>query len=214
MTIFVGKNIKLEVAKTYSAASSAPSGITLANPGVVTLASHGYANGDVLIPTITSGMPELDGYAVRVAGQTTNTFELSGLNTTAFTAYSAGTFKKITAWSTITQAYAFNAPQAAASKLDITTLLDTIVKEIFGLAPSQTGTIPAYADPFNEANGLIKTASKGNTPICFRMTINATQVAIWNAYVTGGDGFNVSKGGVAETSYEFTTIGERSWFAS
>ena len=71
-------------------------GITQANPAVVTSSSHGYSNGDRVFITGVVGMVELNNREFTVANKTTNTFELSGINSTSLTAYdSAGTSGKI-----------------------------------------------------------------------------------------------------------------------
>ena len=71
------------------------SGITQANPAVVTATSHGYDNGDEVVITGVSGMTEVNGKRFLVADKTTNTFELQDkdavdINSTGFTAYSSG----------------------------------------------------------------------------------------------------------------------------
>jgi len=64
--------------------------ITQANPAVVTVASHGYTNGtDVWINSV-GGMTELNSRRFRIANVTTNTFELSGVDSTGYTAYTSG----------------------------------------------------------------------------------------------------------------------------
>lgn len=64
------------------------SDITQANPGVVTTtASHGFANGDLVHISGVVGMVEVNDRIFTVAGQTATTFQLSGENTTGFTAY-------------------------------------------------------------------------------------------------------------------------------
>jgi hypothetical protein len=64
--------------------------ITQANPAVVTVASHGYTNGtDVWINSV-GGMTELNGRRFRIANVTTNTFELSGVDSTSYTTYTSG----------------------------------------------------------------------------------------------------------------------------
>ena len=65
-------------------------GITQANPAVVTATSHGYSNGDEVWINDVVGMTELNGRRFTVANKTTNTFELSGINSTSLTAYSSG----------------------------------------------------------------------------------------------------------------------------
>lgn len=69
--------------------------ITKANPGVVTIASHGYSNGDWVYITGIGGMTELNGLIWVVANVTTNTFTLIDMfgvavNTTLYTTYTSG----------------------------------------------------------------------------------------------------------------------------
>ena len=70
-------------------------GVTQANPGVVTSAAHGYSNGDEVYISGVGGMTELNGRNYLVANATTNTFTLQDLfgnniDTTGFTAYTSG----------------------------------------------------------------------------------------------------------------------------
>ena len=69
--------------------------VTKANPGVVTISSHGYSNGDEIFLDNVVGMTELNGRNYKVANVTTNTFTLQDLfgndiNTTNFTTYTSG----------------------------------------------------------------------------------------------------------------------------
>jgi hypothetical protein len=70
-------------------------GITQANPGVVTSTAHGYSNGNTVVITGVAGMTQVNGKRFKVANVTANTFELQdidGVNvdTTSFTAYTSG----------------------------------------------------------------------------------------------------------------------------
>jgi len=65
-------------------------GATQANPVVVTSASHGFTNGDEIYINNVIGMTELNNRTFTVANAATDTFELSGVNGTAYTAYSSG----------------------------------------------------------------------------------------------------------------------------
>ncbi|HEV7280534.1 MAG TPA: ubiquitin-activating E1 FCCH domain-containing protein [Pirellulaceae bacterium] len=68
------------------------SGITQANPAVVTATAHGYSNDDEVYIDNVLGMTQVNGLTFTVAGVTTNTFQLSGVNSSAYTAYaSSGT---------------------------------------------------------------------------------------------------------------------------
>lgn len=67
-------------------------GVTQANPAVVTVSSHGYSNGDRVHIDSIVGMTELNGRRFTIANVTTNTFELVDEDSSAYTAYSsAGT---------------------------------------------------------------------------------------------------------------------------
>ncbi len=76
-------------------------GITQADPGVITSNSHGFSDGDEIFVDAIVGMTELNGRNYRVDNATTNTFTLTDLfgndiDTTSFTAYgSAGTATEI-----------------------------------------------------------------------------------------------------------------------
>lgn len=72
-----------EAAKTITAA-------TAANPVVITSAAHGFSNGDEVQIDSVVGMTQLNGRRFTVAGVTANTFQLSGIDGSAYTAYSSG----------------------------------------------------------------------------------------------------------------------------
>ena len=88
MRVYKDKGAVLEGDKTIT-------GITQANPAVVTATSHGYSNGDEVLISGVSGMTEVNGKRFLVADKTTNTFELQDkdgvdINSTSFTAYASG----------------------------------------------------------------------------------------------------------------------------
>lgn len=90
-------------------------GITQANPGVVTDAAHGYANGDWVFLSGIGGMTPLNGRTLIVANVTTNTYTLTdvfgnAINTTAYPAYTAGgtaarIYTLVTPWAEADLAY-------------------------------------------------------------------------------------------------------------
>lgn len=65
-------------------------GITAANPAVVTSTSHGFSNGDRVVIQSVGGMTELNNRQFVLANVTANTFELSGINSSSYTAYTSG----------------------------------------------------------------------------------------------------------------------------
>jgi len=91
--------------------------ITAANPAVVTSSSHGFTNGDRVFIKSVVGMAELNNREFTVAGATTNTFELSGINSSSFTAYSsggtAGKIVEVTTTYSVTDIFEINHAQSA-----------------------------------------------------------------------------------------------------
>lgn len=69
---------QLQAAKTHSGAGT----ITSANPAVVTVTSHGYSNGDLVLVTNSTGLLQISGTAYTIGGVSTNTFTLLDLDTT------------------------------------------------------------------------------------------------------------------------------------
>jgi len=70
-------------------------GITQANPGVVTSTAHGFSNGNTIVISGVVGMTQVNGKRFKVASVTANTFALqtidgTNVNTTSFTAYTSG----------------------------------------------------------------------------------------------------------------------------
>lgn len=65
-------------------------GITNANPGVVSAASHGFSNGDHVWIVDAEGMTEVNLRRFTVANAATNTFELSGVDTSSYGTWTAG----------------------------------------------------------------------------------------------------------------------------
>ena len=75
--------------------AKAITGITQANPGVVTSAAHGFANGQWVYIASVAGMTQVNGRFFVVSAAAANTFALTvaagnNINTTGYTAYSSG----------------------------------------------------------------------------------------------------------------------------
>tara|TARA_R100001082_G_scaffold52787_1_gene28776 strand:- start:1755 stop:4304 length:2550 start_codon:yes stop_codon:yes gene_type:complete len=81
-------------------------GLTGANPGVVTSADHGLSNGQVVRIDDVGGMTQVNDTLFTTANVATNTFQLSGVDTSGYTSYSSGgTWSKATAGVAVTTTY-------------------------------------------------------------------------------------------------------------
>ncbi len=81
---------------TVTEAGLTITGATAANPVVITSTAHGLSDTDSVLITGVVGMVEINNREFTVANKTPNTYELQGIDGSAFTAYSsAGTISKI-----------------------------------------------------------------------------------------------------------------------
>lgn len=116
-------------------------GITQANPAVVTATSHGYSNGDEVLITAVVGMTEVNSKRFLVAGVTTHTFQLTdkdgtNINSTAYTAYgSAGISNKV---------YEITTPYTTA--------------QLFDIKFAQSADVMYITHPLHETTKLSRTA--------------------------------------------------------
>ena len=69
------------------------SGITKANPAVVTCSKHNFSNGQKVYLSV-EGMTQLDTFVGTVANKTDTTFELSGVDSSAFGTFTSGTVRR------------------------------------------------------------------------------------------------------------------------
>lgn len=92
--ILVFEHLKIRVMKDggYVLKPAATiTGVTQANPAVVTTsAAHTFVNGENVTITGVVGMTELNGNTYTIANVTSTTFELQGIDSTAYTAYTSG----------------------------------------------------------------------------------------------------------------------------
>lgn len=159
------------------------SGITLASPGVGTSTAHGLANGDYVVFNITGGMQQLNRRVLRVAGQTTNTFQLEGLDTTTFDAFTAGTCNKITfgtSFSTLMDA----APSGGDQQFITYRILhDDQEYQIPSVKSAQIYTFRSLWEPSDAALTAAQTASDAAAERAVRFTFSDSKKFVFNGYV-------------------------------
>ena len=140
------------------------SGVTAADPAVVTSTSHPFLNGDLIEITGVVGMTELNGRRFVVANKATHTFQLLGEDSSSYTAYSSGgtatpcfvsdtTDTNVTiSWTTNNDAVRYNIYKLTAGVFGWigssagSSFTDT------GITPDPSITPPVFTEPFILAN--------------------------------------------------------------
>jgi len=181
MTTAVGRSVRLEIAATF-ASNKTVTAISLANPGVATSTSHGMINGTVGFWTGTGGgMPQLEGQATRVYNQSTNAFDLQGLDTTDYSAWvTGGTFTPVATWITISEAIGLTLGGGAQERLDDTKLHDVVQQDVFGVLPADTAQVDLLRQTVDgTAMAAIASASIRSTNLVWRATLHDGSVCVW-----------------------------------
>lgn len=81
---------------SFNGLTATISGATQANPVVITATGHTFSNGQITLHEDIVGMTELNGQSYTIGNVTANTYELTGVDGTGFTAYiSGGTAKQL-----------------------------------------------------------------------------------------------------------------------
>jgi Phage tail tube protein, TTP len=176
-----GRGVKVEIAATYGS-SKTVTAVTLASPGVATSTAHAMANDTVGYFMSVTGMVQLEDQACRVKNQATNTFELQGLNTTGYSAFTAGSFVPVATWATLGEATSYSIGGGASEKLDVTTLLDIVRKEEAGLLPVSNVSINVVAqDTPSSAQLLLESAIQTQGKVVVRIVLGNGAVRVFRA---------------------------------
>lgn len=123
---------------TVSVATAAGSpktitGITAANPPVVSSAAHGLSAGQVVVLSGIVGMTELNGRAFVVANPVSGTFELKGVDATGYTAYGSGGTATPQTMTAISEVNSAGGLDGESSEIETTHLRSTAKEFMLGL---------------------------------------------------------------------------------
>lgn len=201
-----GRGVRVEIAATYSTVKTVTA-VTQASPGVATSSAHGLTNDTVGYFDTVSGMAQLLNQACRVKNTATNNFDLQGLNTTNYSAFTSGTFKPVATWSTLSESTSYSIGGGASEKLDVTTLLDIVRKEELGLLPVQAVTMNVIAQDTPSAAMLLLESAVQTQGLCVvRITLPNGAVRIFTAE-PGTAGEDVQQGAVGTGSLDLAVKG-------
>lgn len=187
MSIFTNSGLRMNM-ESAKAASQTIVSATNADPGVFTVTTHGYNDGDIILVKAV-GMDEVNERMFQVYAKATSTFQLedkdgvSGIATTAFGVFTSGTVEKITLGTTITGVQEFSAQGGEIKFVDTTTVQDKVDKQVVVGATARSYNMTMLWDPLNAAQQLMIDAfeiraSKGfrimwpdNTQVMFYGTV-------------------------------------------
>ena len=161
------------VAKTYgnSVNMTAITNSALAGEAVATLAvGHGVVIGDYL--EIKSGWGKLDGQIHRVKTVATNDVTLEKFDTNNTTNYppgtGAGSIRRITAWSNLSQVKTLGSSGGEQQYADVTAIDDVVERKIPTIRSAVTADYEVFDDPALPWYADVGAASDASTPYGIR----------------------------------------------
>ena len=199
--------------ESAAAAADTITAITQANPGVATSTAHGIVNGDYVKLTI-QGMSQVDGRVVRAANITANTFELEGVDTTSFDAFSSGTAEVVTFGTTIGTIRGLSASGGDPNFIDVTTIHDNVAKQIPGLASAISYSTENIWDVSDAALLAMKSASDTQAQKAMKFTYADGQIMVFNGYISAPLLPTGSAQDLVTTPATFTLFGTPTYYAS
>ena len=209
----IWKNVAVSMQSAIATAQDI-TGVTKANPGVVTCAGHGYSDGDFVYLEI-SGMHQLNEKAVRIANVDTNTFELEGVDTTDFETFSSGTAQEVTLGTSITTATTVSVSGGDFDFIDTTTIHDNTKKQVPGLPNAVSYSMEHIWDVSDAGQAAMKAASDTQSKRVFKFQFGTGgKIILFAGYV----GFVGLPGGSAQdkvtSSAVITMNGTPSYYSS
>lgn len=205
MTTPVGRNTRIEIAKTFGA----PVAITAITQGAVPEVSMG------VLPAVNTygyfdkvdGMAQLEGQPAAVFEPAAGKWKIQGLDTTSYTDFGGSAmWVPATAWALLVKQTAYEIPNAESEKQDYTGFEDVVRQEEAGLLAAQAVTVSGFSNATTEAIQIINAAALNGTPILVRMTLSNRERRLFRG-VPSLPGESGSVGALATMSLSFATKG-------
>lgn len=169
-TAISAQGSKIEVSGTTGAAKTI-TGIALGFPTILTIAAHGFSNGDVVTLAGLTGADAalLNGQTAVVKNKTTNTFAVE-IDSTGKTITAAGTATPVT-WTKIKNFLSFKGFDGQADEIDTTDLDSTAKENILGLQDWGTFTFDVNKDFTDPGQLALDAAKRTSAQKSFKLTL-------------------------------------------
>lgn len=196
------------LATTYGAPKTI-SGITNANPGVVTSTAHGLANGAFF--ELKSGWQKISERIWKAANIAANTLEIAGADTTDVNRFpagtSAGSLREISGWTQVSQILDFQTSGGDQQFWTGSFLEDDFERQLPTVTSAQSITFGIGDDPSLPGYQALKVAGEKREIRALRVNLPDGSVILYNGYVSFNETPTMSKGSVMQVSATFSLQG-------
>lgn len=207
MAVQLPNGVVFSLGTTIDAAKTVSS-ISNANPAVATSTAHGFANGDIIL--LNSGWQKLNDRLLRVANQASGTFELAGQDTTSTTLYptgtSAGSAKKVSAWTQITQVLECSTSGGEMQFATYSFLENDFESQIPTQHSAQSLTMSIADDPTLAGYVALKKAAADRQAIPLRAQMPNGSVIYYYGYISFNETPSMTKNNVMACSATFSLM--------
>jgi hypothetical protein len=184
MTYTVGRGVRIEIG-TEGAPKNVTE-VTATKPPVATSAAHTLLVKSVAYFSVATGMPELEGQAVRFSAVDANTLTLEDLDATNYGDFTAGTLIPITSWTTLIPLTDYSKAGGEADQLETTVLMDNTKQMDNGMNSAETITFTGRSETISSAGmQKVREAARAGAYLVFRMTLKDGNVRIFRGQVSG-----------------------------
>ncbi|CAB4153273.1 Phage tail tube protein 3 [uncultured Caudovirales phage] len=199
-------------AESTRAAAKTITAITLANPPVVSSATHGFTAGQIVYIENIAGMVELNGRAFVVANPAAGTFELKGINATGYTAYTSGGSASLITLTDIAEVTSVSGFDGEASEIDTTNLRSTAKEYLVGLQDFGNVSLNVLLNNGDAGQTLLRTIKGSASAKVFSLTLSDAKVSAFVGLVKQFS-FDASADAAVTGQVSIRVTGEPSWFA-
>lgn len=197
---------------TAEAAADNISGITAANPPVVTATGHGITDGTVVTISGVGGMVEVNDRAFVVDSAATNSFELKGEDASDYTAYTSGGQAVAHTMAEVGNVTSLDGFDGEATETD-TTHLRSRAKEFF-VGLQDFGNVTLQLQVVSDAGqAKLRSLKRFQEVGVFSITLSDGSRAAFRGYVKSFSFSGINPDGVVTGSVTIRVTGEPAWFA-
>lgn len=209
-------NAQIDIQTALSTPALAITGITQGNPAVVSYTGTDPANGNYIVISNAVGMVEVNDQVFRIANVNgaANTFELEGIDSSAFAAAISAEAQVITFGVSMTTVQGVNSGGGDFQFTDLTTIHDTLQKRAPTTAAPFTMALDCLFNPADAAHIELEKANDTKSLRAIRVRWATGHKAVWLAYV-GASGIPTGQAQqVVKTNVTFEGQGKPRFYAT
>lgn len=195
------------------AAAKTVSGITKADPGVVTHATGAQTTGAYITMDV-EGMTQIDERVFRVASPTANTLQLEGEDTSGYSTFSSGSFQAITFGNSLTTATNVTASGGDPQFANTTTIHQLQQTQIPTTTSPATFSFESIWDPFDAGLTALKAASDARAKRAMKFTFSDGAIMVFTGYVSATLLPTGQAGDIVKCNVTITMFGLPTYYAS